>query len=235
MTEKVSIFGKLLDHAQEWVELYEVDASKYGLGTFRFYSGTNERSGDIIWQGNVYTSFPVQTDGWGLAGEGSLSRPKVTFSNVTKIITNLTVSNNDLIGCKFTRKRTMVCFLDAVNFTDGNAGADPHQHLPDDIYVIAQKIAENKLVVEFELSSGMDLTGISIPKRQVVNNLCSWQYRGEECGYTGGAVADENNIPTTEPNKDSCGKRLSSCKLRFGEHGELPFGGFPASSLVPRQ
>ena len=38
--------------------------------------------------------------------------------------------------------------------------------------------------------------------------------------------------PTDDPALDKCGGRLSDCKLRFGEYGELPFGGYPASSLV---
>ncbi|TCS68254.1 hypothetical protein EDC61_1305, partial [Sulfuritortus calidifontis] len=29
-----------------------------------------------------------------------------------------------------------------------------------------------------------------------------------------------------------CGKRLASCKLRFGPYAELPFGGFPAVGLL---
>ncbi len=32
---------------------------------------------------------------------------------------------------------------------------------------------------------------------------------------------------TGDPLKDVCGKRLSSCKARFGENAELPFGSFP--------
>lgn len=32
---------------------------------------------------------------------------------------------------------------------------------------------------------------------------------------------------TGDPLKDVCGKRLSSCKVRFGENAELPFGSFP--------
>lgn len=32
--------------------------------------------------------------------------------------------------------------------------------------------------------------------------------------------------------RDKCGKRLQSCRLRFGVKGALPFGGFPAANLV---
>lgn len=33
---------------------------------------------------------------------------------------------------------------------------------------------------------------------------------------------------TVDPLLDVCGKRLSSCRKRFGEYGELPFGSFPS-------
>ena len=32
--------------------------------------------------------------------------------------------------------------------------------------------------------------------------------------------------------RDRCGKRLQSCKLRFGQNGSLPFGGFPGANLT---
>ncbi|PNQ53697.1 phage minor tail protein L, partial [Vibrio agarivorans] len=59
-------------------------------------------------------------------------------------------------------------------------------------------------------------------------------YRGASCGYTGPPVAKEDGTPTNDPSLDQCGGRLSDCKLRFGDHGELPFGGFPGSSLIQR-
>lgn len=42
-----------------------------------------------------------------------------------------------------------------------------------------------------------------------------------------------DNLPTNSAvyGQDQCGKRLSSCKLRFGT-GALPFGGFPGANLV---
>jgi len=42
---------------------------------------------------------------------------------------------------------------------------------------------------------------------------------------------DTNDQPTTIIASDVCGKRLSSCRARFG-FGELPFGGFPAAGLL---
>lgn len=71
-----------------------------------------------------------------------------------------------------------------------------------------------------------------LPRRQCVQNVCPWQYRSAECGYTGGAVADKNDQATTDVAQDRCGKRLTSCRLRFGAFAELPFGGFPGCGLV---
>jgi lambda family phage minor tail protein L len=45
-------------------------------------------------------------------------------------------------------------------------------------------------------------------------------------------VADEYDIITTDAARDKCGKRLQSCKLRFGANNPISFGGFPAAALV---
>ena len=38
---------------------------------------------------------------------------------------------------------------------------------------------------------------------------------------------DINDNPVPSVSQDECGKRLASCKARFGSDGELPFGSFP--------
>ncbi|MOA38762.1 Phage minor tail protein L [compost metagenome] len=59
------------------------------------------------------------------------------------------------------------------------------------------------------------------------------QYRGPDCGYTGTAYFDADGNPVTDPNLDECSGTVNTgCKKRFGQGGELPFGGFPASSLL---
>jgi lambda family phage minor tail protein L len=73
---------------------------------------------------------------------------------------------------------------------------------------------------------------VKIPRRQIVQNVCSWKYRGPECGYAGSNYFNINDEVVATLALDACGKRLGSCQLRFGEYGELPFGGFPAAGLV---
>lgn len=113
-----------------------------------------------------------------------------------------------------------------------NPYADPTQELPPDEFNIAQKTMENKYQIQFELAPSIDLDGVMLPKRQVFSNLCPWKYRGEECGYTGSAVADMFDSPTTDPAKDDCSRKISGCKLRYGEYGVLRFGAFVGSSLI---
>jgi lambda family phage minor tail protein L len=95
-------------------------------------------------------------------------------------------------------------------------------------YSSASERFESSDIVEFELATPLDVEGVRLPRRQVICNARSWRYRGDGCGYAGPPVADINDNPTSDPNADACGKRLKSCKLRFG-NGWMPFGGFPGA------
>ena len=48
-----------------------------------------------------------------------------------------------------------------------------------------------------------------------------------ECGYTGTDYWTANDEEVSSASSDVCGKRLTSCKLRFGSTAELPYGSFP--------
>lgn len=212
------------------VEMFEVHV---GVDVFRFHSGTNQLGGDLVWQGNEYLRFPIEADGFEWKGSGTLPRPKLRVANVTGLVGALVRENNDLVGCKVIRRRTFARYLDAVNFPGGvNPAADPNAAFPDEVYFIDRKATENAVVLEFELAAAMDVHGVLLPRRQVIQNVCTWRYRSAECGYAGGAVADINDAATSDMAADQCGKRLASCKLRFGNYAELPFGGFPAAGLI---
>jgi phage-related protein len=381
----MSILGDLQkQNGGAWVELYELDATAQGGSVLYFHAGTNGLSTSVVWQGNTYAPFPINASGFEISGQ-QMPRPKLAVANVSGAITAL-LQTSDLLGAKVTRRRTMVKYLDAVNFPaqrnlltrtagiggtgwtnesysgtlttnysvapDGtttatyynlvggysyqqitltagvtytfscyvrgtpatgkgigvwsyavagiiatstqainnstwtrctvtftanttsnfammvvgvpanvfrnvevwgaqleigaltdyqpvlgatfsrNPTADANSHLADEIYYVAQKTQENHAIVEFELGSPIDLEGVTIPRRQIVANLCLWQYRGDGCGYAGGAVADEFDVPTAVLANDKCSKRLSGCTLRFGSNSELPYGGFPSAGLT---
>lgn len=213
------------------VELYELDTTVTGgVDVLRFTPhGPNELGNDIVWAGQTYTRFPIEATGFERRGNGALPRPKLTVANVTGLMGAVADS---LLGARLTRTRTFVKYLDAANFAGGNPQADPNQWIDREVWFVDRKATENKLLVEFELAAAFDLAGVMLPRRQVVANCCAWRYRSAECGYTGGPVADINDQPTSHPALDQCGKRLASCKLRFGSHNPLPFGGFPATGLI---
>jgi lambda family phage minor tail protein L len=214
------------------IELFELDATVVGGSVLRFHAGTNELMQNIVWQGNEYTRFPITATGFDFDGSGQLPRPKVQVSNALSGISALLLGLRDLLGSKITRKRTLKKYLDAVNFASGNADADPTAYFADDIFYIDRKSSENKVFVEFELTTSFDLAGVQLPRRQIIQNVCPWKYRGAECGYVGTDYFTSSDAATVEPTQDVCGKRISSCKLRFGSGAALPFGGFPAADIV---
>ena len=210
------------------IDLYELDATNIEGGSLlRWCNFVNELGNSVVWGGDTYTRLAIETTGFEKTSDSKQPRPKLRVSNVTGLIGSFARSLDGLIGAKLTRHRTFVKYIDAVNFTGGtNPIADPNASFTDEIWYVDRKASENGIFVEFELASSLDLSGIKLPRRQVVANTCTWVYRSAECGYAGGAVATFNDEPTTVLANDSCGKRLSSCQLRFGT-GEKPYGGFP--------
>lgn len=214
------------------IELFVLDCTTLGGSIFRFHAGTNALKQNITWQGEVYTRFPIQASGFEISAQGSLPRPRLRASNALSVVTTLLLELDDLAGATVYRKRTLKKYLDAVNFEGGvNADADPDAHFVDDKFYIDRKIAENRDLVEFELSSALDLAGVQVPRRQVISNLCAWAYRGGECGYTDTRYFLADDTSTENEELDVCGKRLTSCKVRFGSGTDLPFGGFPGANI----
>jgi lambda family phage minor tail protein L len=217
------------------IELFELtlDTTLHGSSdTYRWHNGCNANvTGNITWNGNTYTRLPIQAEGFDYTNTGTLPRPSLTVANLDGtvstllLLVNATTPGNDLGGATVKRIRTLKKYL------DGEAAADPHAKFPDEIWYIDRKSGESRDSVSFELASKFDLAGVMLPKRQVIANICQWRYRSTECGYTGSNYWDANDNVVGTLAQDKCGKRLSSCKLRFGENAELPVGSFPGAGL----
>ena len=213
------------------VELFELDLTAFGGGLRYFHAGTNALGGDVVWQGNTYTRLPIEADGFETRANGALARPTLRLSNIDGAVAAEAREFGDFLGAKLTRHRTFAPFLDAANFADGNPEADPTQALLDEVWYVDRKSTENPTVIEFELASALDMIGVQLPRRQIIQNTCTWGYRDGNCNYLGGPVADAQNQPTSDPAKDRCSKTLTGCKLRHGD-GRIPFGGFPGVGLI---
>jgi lambda family phage minor tail protein L len=209
------------------IELFELalDVTLHGSSDiWRFHNGTNtNNSGEVVWNGNTYMRYPVECEGFEYNGKGTLPQPKLRISNIMGTITallltaNAATPGNDLIGAKLTRIRTLAKYLDAANFPGNvNPTADPTVEFPREVYFVSQKSVENRDVVEFTCSASFDLQGVNAPKRQCISNICQWTYKGTECGYNETVYYDANDNPVNSSSLDVCGKRLSSCKARFG-------------------
>jgi lambda family phage minor tail protein L len=196
------------------VEFYEVRVKRTDsinqIDTFRFHAGINqegiakhggEKVYGVKWQGKVYISVPLETEGFEARGDGRLPRPIIRFANVEGFFSAAAAEYGDFIGAKVVRKRTFAKYLDAENWpkVDGKhmnpmlptGMGDPNSHLPDDMFFVNRKLSENKNLVEYELVSLLELEGVYLPARMVLSNYCSWVYRSPECGYghyTGSSV-----------------------------------------------
>ncbi|MTZ15114.1 phage minor tail protein L [Pseudomonas sp. JL972] len=240
---------QLLEPGSE-VHLLEVDCSAFGGDVLRFHghavahtpaelaAAANSpeplQAKSIWWQGLEYKAWPVKVDGLALDGEGAAPSPTLTVGNLDGSITALCMLFADLVQARVTVRTTFAHYLDARNFEAGNAGADPTQEKLQ-VWYIDQKTGESGEAVAFALSSPADVQGQKIPARQI-HALCHWamcgEYRGADCGYTGGPVADLDGTPTDDPARDRCGGLLSDCKARFGANNPLSHGGFPGAALL---
>lgn len=221
------------------IELFELQlvAAIHGDNTvFRFHAGSNmNANGELVWNGNSYLRFPIEVEGFQYNGQGQLPRPTIRVSNIFGTITailltvNGTTPGNDLAGAKLTRIRTLARYIDGANFTGGTnpyGTPDPTAEFPREIYYVDRKSAETRDLVEFELAAVFDLAGVRAPKRQCISSFCQWVYRSAECSYTGTNYFNADDAAVGTLAEDVCGKRLSSCKARFGTD-PLPFGAFP--------
>jgi lambda family phage minor tail protein L len=231
--------------------LFELDGSEYGADTLHFHGHAIPHTPEellaagvaadqlpaksIWWQGNEYGAWPLELDGIEANGAGVAVRPKLSVGNVNGRITALCLAFDDLLEFKLTLRHTLGRYLDARNFSAGNDEANPDEEAIE-VWYIDQKIHEDGSTVVWELASPGDVGSLSIGRQ--MTTLCHWcltgGYRGPNCGYSGPYV-DKEGQPTDNPERDACDATLGrGCVPRFGAGNALPFGGFPAVSLIAR-
>lgn len=112
---------------------------------------------------------------------------------------------------------------------------------PTEVYTVERKSAHNRTFVEWQLNAALDQEGKMLPGRQVLRDTCmqryrtwngtSFDYSKATCPYTGTGYFKADGTATTAA-LDSCGKKLSDCRLRFGQNGQLPTRKFPGVSRL---
>lgn len=223
---------------EDWERIYSYIGSDGMLGDEAQLIGEVFESGEnkvwmrnIIWQGETFEPMALEVSGLEMRSDGKASAPTLSMANnisgIQNAVSALCLQLGDFAGAKLKVITTLAKYLDAENFSTGNATANPSEKR-EQIWFIEQKTSENAQQVTFELSNPVDFEGLKIPTRQI-SNYCNWEYRSEECGYIGSAMFTEKDEPTDNPTLDRCNYRTSGCRCR---ENELHFGGFPASSMV---
>lgn len=224
------------------VEMFEVDLEPFGGTVLRFYAGVNFVGAPLMWQSHTYNPWPVEAKGFAWES-GRPTRPQLIVANTEGVIGALCYQFQDFLHARVTRRKTLTKYLDASNFSGGvNPTADPTQEFPPQIYFVKRKSREIPgTLVEFELGTALDLEGIKLPRRLVLQNLCGFRYRiysggsfvytNTTCPFTDAAYFDVNGVATTAAN-DKCSHRLDTgCGPRYGA-APKPFGGFPGVGRV---
>jgi len=237
-----------------------VEVLRFHAGTTNYSIYQNQ---PIVWQQKLYYPYPIEVTGFEFNGKGALPTPSLKVANLTGVLSTLILDHEDLVWAKLTRRRTFAKYLDSVCM-DGtnetpvegidsfpacvaygtanaispvwhtNSNMDVNAHFPDDIFYIDRKKTENRVMIEFELSTAFDVHGTKLPRRPMISNTCTWKYKsGQGCTWVDDSTKRYNidDIVVVNETDDHCGKRVKSCELRFGESNELPYGGFPGSNL----
>lgn len=181
----------------EIIDLFEIKINDYE-GYLRFH-GSKNFDKDIVFKSQTYIYIPSEISNLEYNSEGKQSRPTLIISNINNFITNFIKDRNDLLGCRFFRKKILAKDLDDINF--GGPDKNPlgqntfTSFISNDGFIIQKKNYEQKDKVEFVLANILDIDGLTVPNRKVYNDSCQWQYRGCGCnygkinGYNGPSVA----------------------------------------------
>jgi lambda family phage minor tail protein L len=213
------------------IDLFDINLTETGVGIVYHFTPGPIGSQKPRWKGVTYEPLPITASGFEKNGRGEQPTPTLSMP-ATELIIASVVALDDLRRAKVTRWQVYSDNLDNGSFPSDS-------YFPPEVYIIQQKVRHNTStgVIEWQLSTGLDLWGDIVPRRIATQNTCLWRYRVWDggawsyeratCPYSGAAMFNEDGVPVANPVQDKCGKTLSDCELRFGINSPLPLGSFP--------
>lgn len=225
------------------ITLIEIDGTKFGAQVYRFHAENiaytpeelieAQQTGvlppkEIKFQGETFGARPFGISGISFTSNGKAGKPKLSLSNIDSQPAALIRSYNGMMQAKVT---IWIAPKDLMN-SDGSIEDGAFRKL---VYYIERPDYVDSTVARFELSSPYDMDGIMIPSR-TTQTVCYWAQRGwyrsgKGCSYNGTLYFDKDNNPVSDPSLDFCAGTVRACALRFGDDGELDFGGCAVASL----
>jgi lambda family phage minor tail protein L len=212
------------------ISLFDVNMTEIGGGIYHFTPGVLGGQ-KPRWKGTTYEPLPITATGFERNGRGEQPTPTLSMP-ATELIVASVIALDDLRRARVTRWQVFEDNLD-------NGSNPQDSYYPPDVYIIQRKVRHNTStgIIEWELSTGLDLWGDIVPRRVATQRTCMWRYRiwdggafqyqKATCPYSGSAMFNEDGRPVANPVLDKCGKSLGDCQLRFGVTAPLPFGAFP--------
>lgn len=170
MSDVVADINKL-NVDSDIVELYMLQVGSGYVYFTPYHTSIVFRDYESPYTERTYVALPINFTGFEHKSDGAYARPRVTFANVLNTFENSIVSNDDLIGNKVIRRKTLLKYT-------GTGGSGVPTELPKQIFLIDRIEAANAQLVTFELSTPFDLAGVKVPNRYAIPNTCTWRYQG---------------------------------------------------------
>lgn len=168
MSESViTIEGNKLN-PDAFVEMFSFDTTLIAPGSSILYFTNSpiQSLTKLTWKGEEYQYFPFSFSGVSHKMDGTaLAQPTLTVSNVHRVLISALLSIGDLTGTIVTRTRTFY------KFTDLGTEPNPLAHYPIEQYRIIQKKLQNRLSIQYLLSTTLDNPGAKLPARQILRDF----------------------------------------------------------------
>lgn len=150
----------------------------------------------------IYTPAPFSVGEVDSNIKGEVGQLELTFSNIDRTIGGYLHSYDGVRGGKV---NVIKVFRGGLN--------DPDSNMTDTYYIDSAALGEK--VVKFTLTSKFNVQTINLPLRSYRRDMCTWEFKSTECGYSGAET--------------SCNKTINQCKSYGNDHR---FGGFLS---IPRR
>ena len=162
----------------DYIELYQLQTPDGWLYFTTHEAAVYMRDKESPFTNRLYSSLPIDFTGWEQKSEGTYARPAITFVNILTTFSDAlgNFDNDDLIGRKIVRRKTLAIHLDNAGGTAHGAPAAPTE-FPVQSYVIDRIASMDATTVTFELASPFDVSGVMIPARSILPNACCWSYQ----------------------------------------------------------
>lgn len=144
-----------------YIEMIRVDGSTIDQSILFNWTQSSDMS--FQFGGVTYEPFPYQITGAEVT-TGQAPRPKLTLSNVTKVVQPFIQRFQGLKGVKVMRIRTLAKYL------DNGPSADSSQTLPIEVFYVNAMTRMDRSTVEFELVTEMDLPHAKLPAAQALKD-----------------------------------------------------------------